>query len=74
MKVLENYIEDSLNQLIEEALELKENADTEFDMGKLFGYYEIILKLLNQAEAFGISNKLPVKAREFNPEVLLDKL
>lgn len=74
MKALENYIEDSLNQLIDEAFELKETANTEFDKGKLFGYYETILKLLNQAEAFGISDKLPERIREFNPESLLGKI
>ncbi|WP_158861004.1 hypothetical protein [Lunatibacter salilacus] len=69
-----NYIEDSLNQLIDQALELRENGDNEFDKGRLYGYYEIISKLLNQAEAFDISKMLSLKVREFNPESLLDKL
>lgn len=74
MKALENYIEDSLNQLIDEALDLREIAKTEFDKGKLFGYYETISKLLNQAEAFDISDRLSETVREFNPESLLGKI
>jgi hypothetical protein len=72
--MMENYLEDIINQLIEEALELKENANDEFEKGKLFGYYETISKLLNQAEAFGISDKVPLKWRDFNPEELLSNM
>lgn len=72
MKTLEYYIEDFLNQVIEEAVEVKKNAKSEFEQGKLIGYYEVILSALNQAESFGITDKLPEKIREFNPESLLD--
>ena len=68
---MEHYLEDTINQLIEEAFEIKENAQDEFERGKLFGYYETISKLLNQAEAFGITDKIPLKWRDFNPENLL---
>ncbi len=71
---MEHYLEDIINQLIEEALELKENPQGEFEKGKLFGYYEIISKLLNQAEAFGISDKIPSKWHDFNPEELLSEM
>lgn len=75
MKTIEYYLEDTLNQLVEEALAVKENADSdsdsEFKKGILFGYYEVISKFLNQAEAFNITHKLPKKIREFNPESLL---
>jgi len=69
--MMENYLEDIVSQLIEEALELKKNSNNEFEKGKLFGYYEIISRLLNQAEAFGISDKLSPKWRNYNVEELL---
>lgn len=69
---MENYLEDIISQLIEEALWLKKNSNDEFDRGKLFGYYEVISRLLNQSEAFGINDKVPSKWRDFNPENLLD--
>ncbi len=71
---MEYYLEDTISQLIEEALELKENASDEFERGKLFGYYETISKLLNQAEAFGIIDKIPLKWQDFNPEDLLNEI
>ncbi len=74
MKAIEYYLEDTLNQLLDEALEEKKNAKNEFDNGVLIGYYRVILRLLNQAEAFGIKDKLPVKWRDFNPEELLSNM
>lgn len=71
---MEYFIEDILNQLIEEALELKGNATDDFQKGKLFGYYETIQRILNQAEAFGISNKLPLKLQDFNLEDLINDI
>jgi len=71
---MENYIEDVLSQLIEEAYELKKNAKNEFDLGGVFGYYRSISSLLNQAEAFGVGDKLPPKLRNFNPEDLISKI
>lgn len=71
---MENYLEDIINQLIQEALELKKNSNDEFEKGKLFGYYEAISKLLNQAEAFGIGDKVPLKWRDFDPEKLLSNM
>jgi len=68
---LQHYLQDTLSQLIDEALALKKDGTDEFGKGKLFGYYEVISKLLNQAEAFGIANQLPSKLRGFNPEILL---
>ncbi len=74
MKTMEYYLEDTLNQLLDEALEIKKNTISEFDKGLLIGYYRVILRLLNQAEAFGISDKLPLKWRDFNPEDLLSTI
>ena len=71
---MEYYLEDIMNQLMEEALELRDKAQDEFERGRLFGYYEIISRLLNQAEAFGISDKIPSKWRGFNPEELISGL
>lgn len=68
---MENYIEEILTQLIEEALEIKEKANDDFEKGKLLGYYNAISKILNQAEAFGISDKLPSRLRDYNAEDLL---
>lgn len=74
MKKMEYYLEDTLNQLIDKAIEIREGPNSEFNRGILFGYYETISKLLNQAEAFGISHQLPEKVRDFNPEDLLSTL
>lgn len=68
---MEYYLSDTLNQLLDEALEIKKNINSEFEKGKLVGYYEIISRLLNQAEAFGISDKLTERVRNFNLESLL---
>ena len=68
---MENFIEDILNQLIEEANEIKPIDD--FEKGKLFGYYFSISNILNQAESFGVINKLSDKLREFKPESLLNE-
>lgn len=71
MKTMEYYITDTLNQLLDEAIEIKKNINSEFEKGKLVAYYEIISRLLNQAEAFGISDKLTERVRNFNLESLL---
>ena len=68
---MENFIKDLLTQLIEEAFELKANAIDDFEKGNLFGYYTSISKILNQAEAFGVFDKLPKNLQEFSPEDLL---
>jgi hypothetical protein len=72
MKEYELYTLDNISYLIDEAVELAKNADDEFKKGKLFGYYEVISHLLNQAEAFGILERLPIKVQEFEPESLLN--
>ena len=77
MKAIEYYFQDTLNQLLDAALEEKQhvkNSKDEFDKGVLVGYYKVILKLMNQAQAFGIRDKLPPKWRNFNPEELLSDL
>lgn len=51
---MENYLADVLDQLINEGLQIK-RGDSEFEAGRLQGYYEIVSRLLNQAEAFGLS-------------------
>lgn len=71
---MENFIEEILTQLIEEAGEIKANAFDDFEKGKLFGYYESISKILNQTEAFGIFDKLPDNIQKFNPEDLLGEI
>jgi|LSQX01.1.fsa_nt_gb hypothetical protein len=68
---MENFIEDILNQLIEEATEIKINASDDFEKGKLFGYYFTISNILSQAVAFGVFNKLPKNLQEFKPESLI---
>ena len=70
---MENFIEDVLNQLIEEAIELKKINSDEFEKGKLFGYYFSISRILSQAVAFGNFEKLSKELQEFNPESLLDE-
>lgn len=74
MKEIEYYLEDTLSQLIDEALEIKKSANSEFDKGMLIGYYGTILRLLNQAEAFGLFDKLPKDLQEFKPESLLEEI
>ena len=71
MKAIEYYLEDVLSQLLDEALVEKKNANSEFDNGVLIGYYRVILRFLNQAEAFGIIDKLPERLQKFSPEDLL---
>jgi hypothetical protein len=67
---MENYLMDVLDQLIETASQIK--ADSEFESGRLHGYYETISKLLNQAESFGLSEKLPERLRNYRSEDLLN--
>lgn len=74
VEVMENYLQDVLQQLIEEAVELKANVNSQVDEGELLAYYKIISRLLNQAEAFGISGKISKELREFVPESLLEAL
>ena len=71
---MENFIEDILNQLIEEANEVKINASDDFEKGKLFGYYFTISNILSQAVAFGLFDKLTKNLQEFKPEDLLSDL
>lgn len=71
---MENFIEDILNQLIEEANEIKINATDDFEKGKLFGYYFTISKIMSQAEAFGVFEKLPKTLQNYSPESLLNEL
>lgn len=66
---MENFIEDILNRLIEEAKEIKPVDD--FEKGKLYGYYFAISHIMNQAEAFGIFDQLTDKLQQFKPEYLL---
>jgi len=68
---MENFIEDTLNQLIEEAKKIKPIDD--FEKGKLFGYYFSISYILSQAVSFGVIDKLSENLREFNPESLLNE-
>ena len=67
---MENFIKDILNQLIEEANDIK--ASDDFEKGKLFGYYLAISNILNQSEAFDVLDKLPKNLREYKPECLLE--
>ncbi|HQH19597.1 MAG TPA: hypothetical protein PKZ43_08575 [Bacteroidales bacterium] len=71
---MENFIEEILTQLIEEANEIKKNALDDFEKGKLYGYYESISKILNQAESFGVFDKLPKNLQEFKPEDFLNEI
>ena len=71
---MENIIEEILTQLIEESLELRASARNDFENGILFGYYETISKILNQAEAFNMLEKLPTNLQGFSPENLLNKM
>lgn len=71
---MENFIEDILNQLIEDVNEIKVSAFDDFEKGKLLGYYECISKLLSQAVAFSVFDQLPKKLQEFKPESLLEVL
>ena len=57
-----NYLRDFLYQLIEDAALLKRSASSEFEKGVLPGYYQVIARLLNQAEVFGVANRLPAHA------------
>ena len=71
---MENFIEDTLSQLIFEANELKNLATDDFEKGKLFGYYFAIIKIKSQALSFGVYEKLSIELQDFNPESLLNNL
>jgi hypothetical protein len=70
---MENYLSDVLYQLIESASLVKQEANTDFKMGVLQGYYEAISRLLNEAEAFDITEQLPKNLQDYCPEDLFDK-
>lgn len=72
MKTIEHFIEDTLNQLLEEAIETKSETENEFNKGKLFGYYETISKLMNQLDAFGLSDLVPERIRYYDLESLIE--
>lgn len=71
---MDKYLAEIINQLIEKAVELKRSSKNEFEKELLFRYYEIISKLLNQAEAFGISDEIALKWQNFNPKDLLNEI
>lgn len=70
---MENYLIDVLYQLIEDAATLKRDAKTEFEKGRLTGYYQAISRLLNQAEVFDVAKNLPLNLREYCAEDLFDE-
>lgn len=76
-KILEHYLKDVLNQLLDEAFEERERLRTKFkdydkvddyDFGILHGYYAVILRLKNNTEAFNIEKKLPPRWHDLVPE------
>ena len=69
-----DYLTDVLNQLIDDASRLKQDAKSDLEIGILTGYYQVISKLLNQAEAFGLADDLPDHLSGYNPEDLLNGL
>lgn len=71
-KFMENYLSDVLYQLIENASQHKREANTEFKMGVLQGYHEAISRLLNEAEAFDITEQLPKNLQDYCPDDLFD--
>jgi hypothetical protein len=68
-----NYLSDVLNELIDEAELVKTTAKSEIDEGRLITYYQVISKLLNRAEAFGLAENLPGHVRAYRVEDLLNK-
>lgn len=68
---MNNFIEEILSSLIEDALELSNNAVTDFEKGKLTGFHKAISTIMNRAEGFGAAEKLPDAIRMFNAEDLL---
>ena len=71
--LMENYLADVLDQMLTEASLIKNDANSEFEKGRLFAYYEIISRLLKQAEAFGLMGNMPKHLQEYRAEDLLDK-
>lgn len=66
---MENLVNDILFELIEEALFYKSNNKTVDDT--IILYYEIISKIINKSEVFGLVKILPEKYKTFRPEELL---
>tara|TARA_B100000809_G_C14932467_1_gene457385 strand:+ start:120 stop:329 length:210 start_codon:yes stop_codon:yes gene_type:complete len=69
---MKNYLEDVLTELIREAQLIKSiDNKSDFEMGRLTGYYEIISVMLNQIEAFNLTNQISNKITDFNAEELI---
>lgn len=71
MSSMDLFVNDLMDQIIGTARELKRDATTELDQGRLLGYYEVIQRALSQAEAFGIIDALAGGVRDFDPDELL---
>ena len=65
------FLNDTLKTLISRALELDTENGDDFHKGILFGYYEAISHLLNQAEVFEISKTLDSYLQHFEAEGIL---
>lgn len=69
---MNNLISDLLIELITEAQDCKSLPPSDFEKGRLMGYYICITRILNQMEAFGFRDQLPDSLKNFNPESLLN--
>jgi len=64
------YLNDTLKQCVDRAIEIDQQK-SDFDNGIAVGYYEVLSRLINQAEVFGILSELDPYLQEFDPHDLL---
>lgn len=64
-----NFLNDSIEQLIVSAKEIKK--DNDYDQGIRIGFYHTISFLITQAIAFGVFEYLDNEIKEFNLESLI---
>jgi hypothetical protein len=75
MTTIVYYLEEVLDQLIEKAIAVKkEDLQSEFDEGILWGYYFALRKLLDIATVLDFINYLPKKLQDFDPASLVKDL
>jgi len=68
MDTLIYYLDDTLKELIDRAIQTFQDEQTEFNKGIVQGYCEAINHLLNQAETFGFKERLDTYLQDFQVE------
>ena len=67
-----NFLNDTLKNIIDRAINKVDSNKDEFQKGVQFGYYEAISHFMNQADTFFILDQLDEYLKDFNPDDLLN--